>query len=59
MGPRLHAFMAILNKKFGLSHGKIQSLLQDFFQEAEKDRHFSERLGGDGERLEPGRGDRG
>jgi transposase len=32
MGPRLHAFMAILNKKFGLSHGKIQSLLQDFFQ---------------------------
>jgi hypothetical protein len=28
-------------------------------KETEKDRHFSERLGGDGERLEPGRGDRG
>ena len=32
LGPRLHALMAMLNKKLGLSHGKIQSFLQEFFQ---------------------------
>ena len=32
LGPRLHALMAVLNKKLGLSHGKIQSFLDEFFQ---------------------------
>ena len=32
LGPRLHALIALLNKKMGMSHGKIQSLLENFFQ---------------------------
>ena len=31
LGPKLHAMIAVLNKKLGLSHGKVQSLLSDFF----------------------------
>ena len=32
LGPRVHALIVLLNKQLGLSHGKIQSLLQEFFQ---------------------------